>query len=109
MPNEADTTDTVIHRNAITRSGNAATGLDSTPTGHVIIAIPGIRFLAAITTNTFNGRDVQLFVEGIISGKPYVTTRMRFRLKHIANVPRMRPKSVKNMCNMKYMCRFAET
>lgn len=50
------TADTVIHRYAITRSGNTATGLDPSPGGHAVFNIPGIRFLTAMTTNTSDGR-----------------------------------------------------
>ena len=50
----ADTTNAVIHRYLITRSGNVASGLTTT-TGHVVIAIPGIPFLRSITTNSIEG------------------------------------------------------
>jgi len=52
----ADTTGTEIHRYHILRGGNLATGLDTSPTGHAVITIPGIRFLTAITTNPGDGR-----------------------------------------------------
>ncbi len=56
-----DATDTVIHRYAIIRSGNAASGLDTSPAGHKVITIPGIRFLTSITTNT---TDNKLYATG---------------------------------------------
>jgi len=51
-----DTTATVIHRYRIIRSGTSATGIDTSPSGHAIINIPGIRFLTGLFLNPGDGR-----------------------------------------------------